>query len=64
MPVLMPYMISRAWILSSIICRQALIRSRASAGISTASPSRAMRTSLSTVKPEPSRTIVISLSFG
>ncbi len=59
MPVLTPYMISCAWIFSSSMPRQALIRSSACGCSSTVSPSRAIRTSFSRVSPEPSSTIVI-----
>ena len=62
MPVLVPYMISRAAIFSSSMARQTLMRSAAAGSSSTCSPSRAMRTSFSTVSDEPSRMMVTGVS--
>ena len=55
-------MISRAAIFSSSIARQTLMRSAAAGSSSTCSPSRAMRTSFSTVSDEPSRVMVTGVS--
>ena len=57
MPVLVPYMVSCAAIFSSIMTRHTRMRSRARGSSSTASRSRAMRTSFSIVSELPSSVI-------
>ncbi len=62
MPVLTPYMISRAWIFSSSMPRQARMRSTASGASATGSPWRATRTTSSIVRLLPSSLTAMEIS--